>query len=122
MRRADHASIFVLIAGTYTPLALLGLASEQGNGLLAAVWCGALLGVLKSLLWQKARAGLGDDALMLVFAGGVVYTIGAICYALKRPVLWPSLFGYHEAFHACTLGGAALHFAAVLQVIHQVRR
>lgn len=145
MRRADHASIFVLIAGTYTPLALLGLASEQGNGLLAAVWCGALLGVLKSLLWQnapkvvapvlcvalgwavvpywaEARAGLGDDALMLVFAGGVVYTIGAICYALKRPVLWPSLFGYHEAFHACTLGGAALHFAAVLQVIHQVRR
>ena len=144
MRRADHASIFVLIAGTYTPLALLGLRSEQGDVLLLAVWCGALVGVVKSLLWinapkivapilcvalgwavvpywNEAHTGLGTQALALVFAGGVVYTLGAIFYALKRPALWPSVFGYHELFHACTLIAATLHFIAVLQVIQLAR-
>ncbi len=142
MRRADHASIFVLIAGTYTPLALLGLRSDQGNVLLLAVWCGAVVGVVKSLFWinapkivapilcvalgwavvpywTEAHAGLGTEVLALVFAGGVVYTFGAIFYALKRPTLWPSVFGYHEAFHACTLGGATLHFIAVLMVVQR---
>ncbi|MDP2344673.1 MAG: hemolysin III family protein [Deltaproteobacteria bacterium] len=142
MRRADHASIFVLIAGTYTPLALLGLRSDDGDLLLLGVWIGALVGVLKSLFWinapkivapilcvalgwavvpywSEAQTGLGTEALAFVFAGGVVYTIGALCYATKRPTLKPSVFGYHECFHACTLIAAVLHFIAVLMVVQR---
>lgn len=140
MRRMDHASIFVLIAGTYTPVALIGLPEASGNSLLVAIWCGALLGVLQSLFWVHApkvltavlavavgwtlvpyfgdvRRALGAWELGLIFAGGVAYTAGALAYALKRPDLKPGVFGYHEVFHALTLVGAALHFAAVLRLV-----
>jgi hemolysin III len=140
MRRMDHASIFVLIAGTYTPVALIGLPEASGNSLLLAIWGGALLGVLQSLFWVHApkvltavlavavgwtlvpwlgevRRALGAGELALIFAGGVAYTAGALAYALKRPDLKPGVFGYHEVFHALTLVGAALHFAAVLRLV-----
>jgi len=140
MRRADHASIFVLIAGTYTPVALVGLPPPLGNQLLLVVWSGALIGVLQSLFWINApkfvaavlavsigwsitlywtetRAALLGVEMLLLFLGGVVYTIGALFYATKRPVLWPKTFGYHELFHACTLVAAALHTAAVYSVV-----
>lgn len=140
MRRADHAAIFVLIAGTYTPIVLLGLPAETGNRLLLAVWVVAVLGVLQSLFWVQApkalvallavaagwtivpyigdvRRAYGDEIFALILTGGIVYSIGAIAYAFKRPVLWPAVFGYHEVFHALTLLGAVLHFAAVLGIV-----
>ncbi|WP_163992250.1 PAQR family membrane homeostasis protein TrhA [Pyxidicoccus caerfyrddinensis] len=140
MRRMDHASIFILIAGTYTPVALLGVTGAAGDSLLLAIWCGALVGVLQSLFWvgapkvitaalavavgwtlvpylEDARRALGFTELSLILAGGVAYTTGAIAYALKRPDLRPGVFGYHELFHALTLVGAGLHFAVVLRLV-----
>jgi hemolysin III len=139
MRRADHASIFVLIAGTYTPIALLGLGGDSGKRLLIVIWCGAAAGVLLSLFWVNApkaltaavavlvgwtivpyfaevRAFLGGY-IWVVLAGGIAYTAGAVIYALKRPNPWPRVFGYHEVFHALTLVGALLHFAVVVKVV-----
>ncbi|WP_331109926.1 PAQR family membrane homeostasis protein TrhA [Archangium sp.] len=140
MRRMDHASIFVLIAGTYTPVALIGLPEAAGNSLLLAVWIGALLGVLKSLFWvnapkvltavlavgvgwtlvpyfHEARRSLGMTELTLILVGGVAYTLGAVAYASKRPNPRPEVFGYHEVFHALTILGAGLHFTAVLLLV-----
>ncbi|QSQ28285.1 hemolysin III family protein [Pyxidicoccus parkwayensis] len=140
MRRLDHASIFILIAGTYTPVALLGVSGAAGDSLLLAIWCGAFVGVLQSLFWvgapkvltaalavavgwtlvpylEDARRALGVTELSLILAGGVAYTTGAIAYALKRPDLRPGVFGYHELFHALTLVGAGLHFAVVLRLV-----
>jgi len=140
MRRMDHASIFILIAGTYTPIALLGVAGTAGDSLLRAIWCGALVGVLQSLFWvqapkvvtaalavgvgwtlvpylDEARHALGAVELSLILAGGVAYTLGAVAYALKRPDLRPGVFGYHELFHALTLVGAGLHFVVVLRLV-----
>lgn len=136
MRRADHSAIFVLIAGTYTPISLLGLTGSDGRRLLAIIWIGAALGVALSLFWVKAPRALVAVALgwtitpyfdqarkllgasiWLVLAGGVVYTIGALVYAIRRPDPWPRVFGYHEVFHALTLVGAILHFVAVVRVV-----
>jgi hemolysin III len=139
MRRLDHASIFVLIAGTYTPVALLGL-PESGGTLLLAVWLGALAGVLSSVFWVSApkvlNAGLcvalgwtllpywgelkrtlDPAVLRLIVAGGIPYTLGALAYASKRPNPRPRVLGYHEIFHALTLVGAAFHFAAVIRLV-----
>lgn len=140
MRRMDHASIFLLIAGTYTPIALLGLPAESGNRLLWAIWGGALAGILQSLFWVQApkplvaalavgvgwtivpymgeaRHALGAAVFLLILLGGLAYTLGALAYATRRPRLHPGVFGYHEVFHALTLVGAALHFVAVLQLV-----
>ena len=140
MRRADHASIFILIAGTYTPIAISVLPSGLGGKLLLAVWIGAGIGVAQSLFWINApkfvaaviAVGLGwmvvpfwDEAreaitpteFGLIFAGGVAYTIGAVAYALKRPVLSPRVFGYHELFHAMTLVGATLHYFSIASMV-----
>lgn len=140
MRRADHAAIFILIAGTYTPCALVGLPPESSNTLLLAVWGGAALGVLQSLFWVHApkavgavlalavgwmiapnigmmRSAYGGEVLGLLLAGGILYSIGAVVYAAKRPKLWPTHFGYHEVFHALTVIAAALHFKAVLDIV-----
>ncbi|HEV7238161.1 MAG TPA: hemolysin III family protein [Thermoanaerobaculia bacterium] len=139
MRRADHASIFILIAGTYTPVSLLGLGGDDGRRLLIMIWSGAAAGVLLSLFWVKApkalialiavavgwmivpyfgqvREFLGAYV-WLILAGGIVYTVGAVVYALKRPDPWPRVFGYHEVFHALTLIGALLHFAAIVKIV-----
>lgn len=140
MRRMDHASIFILIAGTYTPVAMIGLPPETGNKVLIAVWVGALLGILQSLFWVgapkfvaaalavavgwtivpyfgEARRSLGSVSMMLLLAGGIAYTAGAIAYASRRPNPRPGVFGYHEVFHALTIVGAACHFAVVLMLV-----
>lgn len=145
MRRADHAAIFVLIAGTYTPITLLGLPPSIGNRLFVAVWCGALLGILKSLFWVHApkwvvavlavavgwtvvpymgslRQVYGEHVFWLIVGGGIAYSLGAVAYASKRPSLWPASFGYHEVFHALTLVGASMHFDAVLRMIRALAR
>jgi hemolysin III len=139
MRRADHASIFVLIAGTYTPVAFLGLGGADGRRLLIMVWAGAAAGVLLSLFWVQApkaltaavavamgwmivpyfgqvRRLLGPEVWLIV-AGGIAYTAGAVIYAVKRPNPWPRVFGYHEVFHALTIVGALLHFAAIVEIV-----
>jgi hemolysin III len=139
MRRADHASIFVLIAGTYTPIALLGLRGSEGKRLFIYIWAGATLGVVLSLFWVRAPKALtsaiavavgwtiapyvGEVRRLLgpymwvILAGGIAYTVGAIVYAMKRPNPRPATFGYHEVFHALTILGAALHFVAVIYVV-----
>jgi hemolysin III len=141
MRRADHSSIFILIAGTYTPVALLGLAGTDGRNLLIAIWAGAAAGVALSLFWVNAPKALvavlavalgwtivpyfGEvrrllgGGMWLLLAGGIAYTAGAIAYAARRPDPFPRVFGYHEVFHALTIIGASLHFVAVLRIVQQ---
>lgn len=136
MKRLDHSMIFVLIAGTYTPLAVLVLPPHTARALLAVVWTGAVLGIAVRMLWLHAARwlyvplyiGLGCVAVVLVpqmlhfggvttfvliSAGGVAYIGGAVVYAVRRPDPLPSVFGYHEIFHACTLVAAICHYIAV---------
>jgi hemolysin III len=140
MKRLDHSAIFVQIAGTFTPICLLALPDDQGAKLLWIVWSAALLGILQAIFWTSApkwvtsifyvvmgwlalpylgelRTSLGFENLILLAAGGVVYTIGAVFYALKKPNFVPNVFGYHELFHLFTIIGAALHFIVVYQLI-----
>ena len=136
MRRLDHAMIFVLIAGTYTPFALLALEGGLAMGILIAVWAGAAGGIVLQLVWVDAPkwvsavvyvvlgwvavvalpemvGALGIVATLLVAAGGVLYTIGALVYATRRPDPAPTVFGYHEIFHALVIVAAALQYAVV---------
>jgi hemolysin III len=136
MRRLDHSMIFLLIAGTYTPFALLTLDGAIATGILIAVWAGALAGIVMKLFWIDAPkwlvaltyvvlgwvavaafpqllADIGVTATTLVAVGGLLYTIGAVVYALRRPDPVPSVFGYHEVFHALVILAAALQFAVV---------
>ena len=145
MRRLDHAAIFVLIAGTYTPVCLLALDPETGDALLARVWTGAGVGIVLSLAWpgaprllraalyvalgwillprfREAARGLGPDRLALVALGGALYTVGAGVYVARRPDPVPGVFGFHELFHAFTLGAAAAHFAAVAALVRDADR
>lgn len=138
-RRADHSTIFLMIAGTYTPLCLLGVTGAAGVQMLILIWAGALLGVLRATLWTYAprgisavlyvalgwlmvaylgevRAGIGDALLAVILLGGVFYTLGAIIYALRRPDPAPLVFGYHEIFHLLVIAAAGCHFAVVVQL------
>ncbi|MFF2372508.1 hemolysin III family protein [Agromyces sp. NPDC058110] len=136
LKRIDHANIFLLIAGTYTPLAVLALPPDKGWILLAVVWGGALLGIgfrvfwitaprwlyvpLYLLLGWAAVMYLGDllaasvAMMVLVVVGGVLYTIGAVIYGFKKPNPWPGVFGFHEIFHTCTVLAFMCHWTASL--------
>ncbi len=136
MRRLDHSMIFLLIAGTVTPFALLVMEGPWADALLIAVWAGAAAGIVVEMIWVEApkwvavivylavgwigvlgfpaiaiEAGLGAAA--LIAAGGVMYTAGAIVYARQSPDPRPATFGYHEIFHLLVIAAAAAHFAAV---------
>ncbi len=136
LRRIDHSTIFVFIAASYTPIALLVLEGPLRVVVLIGVWAGAVAGVAFSVAWISAprvlTAGtylaLGWFAvitipqlvdrlpvvpLALLAAGGVLYTAGAIVYAGQRPDPWPRTFGFHEIFHAFVIAAAAAHFAAM---------
>jgi hemolysin III len=136
MRRLDHSMIFTLIAGTYTPVALLALHGTLALAILIAVWAGALAGVTFNLLWTSAPKWLtaivyvtlgwvavaalpqlahvlGVGGLAMLVLGGVLYSAGALVYALKRPDPLPTVFGYHEIFHALVVVAAALQYAVV---------
>ncbi|MEU8180436.1 hemolysin III family protein [Micromonospora sp. NPDC049047] len=136
MRRMDHSMIFVFIAGTYTPLCTMLLAPRPATVMLALVWGGALAGVAVTMVWPHAPRwvsaplylalgwvavamlpeilhGGGVAALVLLIAGGAIYSAGAVCYALRRPNPWPTVFGHHEFFHACTLLAALCHHIAI---------
>ncbi|KQQ68683.1 PAQR family membrane homeostasis protein TrhA [Microbacterium sp. Leaf320] len=138
LKRIDHANILLLIAGTYTPLAVLALPPEKGALLLVLVWSGALLGILFRVFWINAPRWLyvalylvlGWAAVMymadllvanvammvLVIVGGLLYTGGAIVYALKKPNPWPGHFGFHEIFHVCTVLAFLCHWTACLLI------
>ncbi len=136
LRRLDHSMIYVLVAGTYTPFALLVLAPALGWTILGVVWVGALAGVVLSLAWIDMPRWLiavlyvalgwvaivalpqlwdraGIMAVALLATGGVLYTLGAVVYARRRPDPSPRVFGYHEVFHVLVIAAAAAHFAAV---------
>lgn len=137
-RRLDHANIFILIAGTYTPLGVLALPSDKGFWLLLGVWIGAGLGILFRVLWLGAPrwayvplylilglvsviyipdlAAANVAMLVLVLVGGAAYVTGAIVYGLKRPNPFPGVFGFHEVFHALTVVAFLCHWTAVLLV------
>lgn len=138
LKRIDHANILLLIAGTYTPIATLALPPQQGALLLILVWSGALLGILFRVFWIHAPRWLyvalylllGWAAVMyivplfqasaammiLVVIGGLLYTGGAVVYALKRPNPWPGHFGFHEIFHVCTVLAFLCHWTACLLI------
>jgi hemolysin III len=136
LRRLDHSMIYVFVAGTYTPFALLVLAPALGWTLLGIVWLGALGGVAMTLVWIDAPRGLrallyvllgwlglvalpqvwersGALAVALLATGGLLYTLGAVVYARRRPDPVPRVFGYHEVFHVFVIAAAAAQFAAV---------
>lgn len=144
LRRLDHSNIFLIIAGTYTPLTIMLLEPTDARMLLTLVWTGAVLGVAVHNFWSSApRAvyvpiyiALGWAALLylpkfaaadavimsLIVIGGVLYTVGGIVYALKRPRLSPRWFGFHELFHAFTVLAFAAHFAAIAVTMATVDR
>jgi hemolysin III len=136
MRRLDHSMIFVMIAGTYTPVALLALKGALANTILIVLWCGAFGGVIFKLLWIDAPkwlfatvyallglvtaavfgelpAAIGWLGVSGLAVGGLLYLIGAVVYASGRPNPWPKVFGYHEVFHALVLVAAGLQYAVI---------
>jgi hemolysin III len=136
MRRLDHSMIFVLIAGTYTPFARLTMPRGTGYVVLAIVWGGAVAGIALTLFWPTAPrwlnvtlylllgwvavwclrmilADAGVAAVVLLALGGALYSLGAIFYGLRWPDPWPTTFGYHEIFHACTAAAAICQYIAI---------
>ena len=141
LKRLDHANIFLIIAGSYTPFAVVLLPSSQARTLLLLVWGGALAGVLFRVFWVTAPRWLytpiyialgwvaifylpafweagGPAVVILLALGGLAYSAGAVVYALKRPDPSPTWFGFHEVFHACTLAGFLLQYVAVSMVLY----
>ncbi|WP_243789936.1 hemolysin III family protein [Saccharopolyspora gloriosae] len=136
MRRLDHSMIFLFIAGTYTPFAMLAMQPTTGAVVLAVVWGGALGGVVLKLAWPNGPrwvgvpvylalgwvavfvlpellSNAGVAAFVLLIVGGVLYSLGAICYASRWPDPWPKTFGYHEFFHAAVTVAAICHHVSI---------
>lgn len=140
MRKLDHSSIYLMIAGTFTPICLLALPPESGIQLLKTIWIVAAVGLLQSIFFVNLPkiisaiiyiiAGyliipymgelsktFSSAQFFLLISGGVAYTIGGLSYGLKRPQLSPKYFGYHEVFHILVSVGAILHFALVYSLV-----
>ena len=140
MRRIDHSAIFLFIAGTGTPIGLLAMEPEAGRRFLTYSWAAAALGVGRAILWPRAPkplaaatyvaagwiaaayfremyAGVGPFGMATLVAGGILYSIGAAIYALRRPNPLPAVFGYHEVFHAFVIAACALHFVTIAGVV-----
>lgn len=136
LRRIDHSTIFIFIAASYTPVALLVLQGALAKVVLVVVWAGAAAGIVFSLAWITAPRALVaatylalgwvavivvpqlvDDAgvapTVLIGVGGLLYSVGATVYALRRPDPWPATFGFHEIFHTLVTTAAAVHFVAI---------
>ncbi|MEP7115480.1 MAG: hemolysin III family protein [Ilumatobacteraceae bacterium] len=136
MRRLDHSAIFLAIAGAYTPIMAVALDGWQKAAVLIAAWGGAVVGMTLEWLpfdvprplftavyvivgWSASVAfpqlyrNLGGTGFGLMLGGGLLYTFGAVVYALKRPNPWPRVFGFHEVFHLFTIAGAGCHLAAI---------
>lgn len=140
LRRLDHANIYLIIAGTYTPVAVLALPTSQGTLMLTIVWIGAIAGVFFRLFWLEAPRwlsttlyvvigwiavffipglidGAGAVAVTLIVVGGLLYSVGAVIYGLKKPDLEPGTFGFHELFHALTVLAFICHYTAVWIIV-----
>jgi hemolysin III len=136
MRRLDHSMIFFLIAGTYTPFALLAMHGALATAILVVVWVGAITGAIVEMIWighpkwvsaavylaigwvavaafPELWNSLGPSGALLLAGGGVLYTAGAVVYATQRPDPNPAIFGYHEVFHAFVIAAAMLHFSVI---------
>ncbi len=136
LRRLDHAGIYCLIAGTYTPVGLLVLHGAWQTVVLAIVWSGSALAIFIRLFWitapkwvsavvgislgwvgvvalPKIVTGAGWTCMLLILAGGIAYSVGAVVYALKRPDPSPAVFGYHEIFHLLIVAAVALQYSAI---------
>ena len=142
LRRLDHANIYLIIAGTYTPFAVLALPEDDGKLLLAIVWTGALIGVAFRVFWIGAPRwlsttlyvvvgwvvifflpeladGAGVGVVVLIAVGGTLYTLGAVVYATKWPNPSQHVYGFHEVFHTLTIAAFSVHYVAVWIVVHQ---
>jgi hemolysin III len=140
MRRLDHSTIFLAIAGTYTPVVALGVGGGTAKLVLTLVWAGTLVGIAIANLWPSGPKPLiaapyilvgwvaigvmprlldelGRGSFVLLVLGGLLYTAGAVIYAIRRPSLWPATFGYHELFHALVSAAAFCHYAVVLSAL-----
>ena len=136
MQGLDHSMIFFVIAATYTPIAAVALPQTEGRFILAFVWLGAIGGVVLHFAWRTAPRpvavapyliigwaavaviadvwrSLGVAGFILIVAGGLFHSIGAVVYARKRPDPWPTVFGFHELFHVFVIAGVACHYVAV---------
>lgn len=141
MKKLDHSAIFIMIAGTCTPVTIFALNEDSGMKLLISIWVVALLGVLQSIFFvnvpkyisvliylipgymvapyaSELVPKLGVSNMIYLFVGGAFYTGGAICYGLKKPNFNPKVFGYHEVFHLCVCVGAIFHFIMIYSLIH----
>ncbi|GAA4236074.1 hemolysin III [Streptosporangium album] len=141
LRRLDHANIYLIIAGTYTPFAMLALDGPARTAVLCVIWAGAVAGVLFRVLWTGAprwlstalyiglgwtavfvlpqlMEGAGPVAVTLIFVGGLFYTAGGIVYGLRRPDPSPRWFGFHEVFHALTVAAYVVQYIAVSLVVY----
>ncbi len=139
MKRFDHAAIFLFIAGSYTPICVLAL-GEPGRPILVAAWAGAALGVARAVFWPGApkavaaalylllgwlvvaelpalAAAIGASAMIALATGGMIYSVGALIYALRRPDPLPAVFGYHEVFHALVIVACGLHFGVIARLV-----
>ncbi|CAM3170121.1 membrane protein [Williamsia sp. D3] len=142
MKRADHSMIFIFIAGSYTPFCVMGLEPPEQVAVLVVVWTGALAGVTLKVLWPGSPRWLGVPlyillgwtivavipelidsvgvaVVVLLAVGGLFYTIGGVLYATRWPDPWPTTFGHHEFFHACTVIAAIVHYIAVWLVLFE---
>lgn len=140
MKRLDHAGIYLMIAGCFTPMCLLALPEKSGMALLTLIWIVAFIGIIQSIFFvnipkmfsailylimgymivpyfPELAAQMGPVNLSLLIGGGVAYSIGAISYGLKRPAFKPLVFGYHEFFHVMVSVGAILHFIMIYSII-----
>lgn len=144
LRRLDHSNIFLLIAGTYTPFAVMLLDGRNARILLCLVWGGALLGIAFRVLWIGAPRWLylpvyvalgwaaifwlgdfasaaGPAVLSLIIVGGGLYSVGGLVYGLKRPNPIPHWFGFHEVFHSLTIAAFAVHYVGVSMIVYSRR-
>ena len=141
LKRMDHSNIFLIIAGTYTPFALLLLPPNQTRSLLLIAWIGAICGVLFRVFWVGAPRWLytpiyvalgwvavfylkplyeagGAAVVILIAVGGLLYTLGAVVYGTKRPNPSPRWFGFHEIFHVLTVAAFVVHYIAVSMAVY----
>jgi hemolysin III len=151
LQRVDHSSIFLLIAGSYTPFSLLLLRGTDRVVLLAVVWSGALLGVAFRVLWigaprwlytpiyfavgwsaiffvpqyvegsERLGVGIGTAVLVLIAVGGAFYTLGGVVYGFRRPNPWPRWFGFHEVFHTFTILAFVTHYVSLSLATYSLR-
>jgi hemolysin III len=143
LRRLDHANIFLLIAGSYTPFTIILLHGAAQTGLLVLVWSGAILGVVFRVLWIDAPRWLyvpiyvalgwaaifyahdfssgGKDVIILIAVGGGLYTLGGLVYGLKKPDPFPTWFGFHEIFHVFTIAAFVCHYVAASIATYRLR-